>query len=396
MFRSQRCAKEIYELANSIVDYASQTPILENSFYNLKMRGVEGKNPTATNAITYKSVENPIDEKEFVLNGIKEKMSNMNKPPSVGILLRTNKQVATWAAFIESKGLKVICRGDSFKQKKIFKFLLSAIELFIEPWNNKLVAKFYKEFCNIEKPEFAQEIYDYIEQNADTVLQPDFLTKHQYINKDLETFWWEAFSIAENHTLDIQEIIMFCANNYFEDVTDKSNAYLFSILVKRYTNTLNDDSQFSLNYIREIIKYFKNLFSQKTLKGVSLFSKEDEDADMSGFVQIMTVHKSKGAEFDYVYLPEFTDFNYVTRFSDCCAKIQKRKKPLLTKLDKIHTGKEVSVSQTATSEIEETMRLIYVAVTRAKSGLTFSYSNKNDFKKDNKPIEFMEELLPII
>ena len=212
-------------------------------------------------------------------------------------------------------------------------------------------------------------------------------------NKDLEIFWWEAFSIAESKTRDIQEIITFCANRYFDDVIDKSNAYLFSVLVKRYTNTLNSDEKFCLNYIPDVLKYFKNLLSQKTLKGINFFAKEDEAEDLNGFIQIMTVHKAKGAEFDYVYMPDFTDFNYALNFSKVCKKIQERKKPLLTKLDKLIAGKDKSVSECAKEEIHETLRLIYVAITRAKIGLTFSYSSKNDFKKDNMPVEFVESLL---
>ena len=66
---------------------------------------------------------------------------------------------------------------------------------------------------------------------CEIALHPDFLKKSGLKNKDLEIFWWEAFSIAESRTLDIQEIVISCAAKYFDDVVDKSNAYLFAVLI---------------------------------------------------------------------------------------------------------------------------------------------------------------------
>ena len=161
----------------------------------------------------------------------------------------------------------------------------------------------------------------------------------------------------------------------------------------RNLTTLVSDEKFRLNYIPEIIKYFKGILSQKTLKGMTLFAKEDEDSELKGFVQIMTIHKSKGAEFDYVYLPEFTDYNYSFDFAKSVERITKRKKTLLSKLDKIITGREKLPSQNAKEEIEETLRLLYVAITRAKLSLQFSYSLKNEYKRDNLPVELLDKLI---
>ena len=392
MFRSQRCSKNIYTHANSLVDFALKNPTTKDAFYDLKMDEVKDKNPKSNVPVIYKSFEKQIDEKEYVLEDIKAKLIDRDNLPTVAILLRTNRQVAEWGAFIEKHGLKVMCRGDSYKQKKIFTFILSAMELFAKPWDNKVVARFYKEICAIGKFKFDKEMSEFIEKNDYIFINPDFIKNTHFPNKDMENFWWEVFSIAENKTLNIQEIITFCANRYFDDVIDKSNAFLFSILVKRYTNTLPADDKFQLNYLPEVLKYFKNLLSQRTLKGINFFAKEDEDEELNGFIQIMTVHKAKGAEFDYTYLPEFTEYNYSLNFTKVCEKIQKRKKPLLSKLDKIILGKEKTVSEIAKDEIHETLRLIYVAITRAKLALTYTYSEKNSFNRDNMPVEVIETL----
>ena len=42
------------------------------------------------------------------------------------------------------------------------------MELFIKPWDNKVVAKLYKEFCGIEKFRFDKDLFDFIEKNPDS------------------------------------------------------------------------------------------------------------------------------------------------------------------------------------------------------------------------------------
>ena len=66
---------------------------------------------------------------------------------------------------------------------------------------------------------------------------------------------------------------------------------------------------------------------------------------------------------------------------------------MLSKLDKLILDKEITVSHLAKEELEETLRLLYVAITRAKIGLNFSYSSKNDFKRENNPVEIIQALL---
>lgn len=395
MYRSQRCNKKIFQLANKLIDIVEMNSDTQNTFYNIKMQEVPNKNPINENPLNYRILENPIDEKEFILNEIKNKIKNCNDLPSIAILLRNNRQVAFWNAFIEKQGLKTICRGDSYRQKKIFRFILSAIELFYSPWNNKIVAQFYKHLCEIKEIQINNDLFEFIANNENKVLTPNFLSQNRIINQDFETFWWEAFSIIENNIIDIQEIVVLCANRYFNDIIDKSNAYLFATLIKRYVTTISNEEKFKFNYLPELIKYFKNLFTQKSIKGMNYFNKEDEDNELKGYIQIMTVHKSKGAEFDYVYMPEFTDYNYSLNLEKVTNKIKKRKRPLLSKLDKIIFKKELFIDNIAKEEISETLRLIYVGITRAKKGLTFSYSIKNEYKKQNEEVKILKEILNI-
>ncbi|MDD3593602.1 MAG: ATP-dependent helicase [Candidatus Gastranaerophilales bacterium] len=385
MHRSQRCTKQIYELANNFINYSKTIPVYQDAFYNIKMAPVKGKNPKVQNPISIKKFEENFMEKEFVLNDIKRKLEE-NKSHTFGILLRRNKQVLEWAQYLEKNNLKVIFRGDNIKQKKSFLFILGCFEVYLNPYDNKAIAKLYKLFCEIEKFRFNEEIFNLIEkERQQSFINPEYIKNFPIKTPDLEEFWWAVFEIAENPCNSIQELIIRVANSHFEDVTDKSNAHLFSILIKRYINSLDVDEKFSLNKLPQVIKYFKNLLTKGSIRNLNLFSKEDESSDLSGYVQIMTIHKAKGDEFSSVYIPEFSDFNYQTDFVKLVKKIKNRKKPLLNKLDALSGKKNILPSSIAKEEIEETLRLIYVAITRAKAYLTFSC-----FTKKNTPSALLE------
>ena len=91
----------------------------------------------------------------------------------------------------------------------------------------------------------------------------------------------------------------------------------------------------------------------------------------------MTLHKSKGDEFDYVFIPELTQDNLCLNIEDCKLKensifIQKVKK--YPKSD-FELKKDI---------VEENYRLIYVGITRAKKKLFMSTANKYKFYNREK------------
>ena len=97
----------------------------------------------------------------------------------------------------------------------------------------------------------------------------------------------------------------------------------------------------------------------------------------------MTIHKSKGDEFDYVFIPELTKDNLCLSIYDCKLKekstfIQKIKK---YPKDDFELKKEIT---------EENFRLIYVGITRAIKKLYLTVSNNYKFFARDKKFENSE------
>ncbi|MCD8377403.1 MAG: hypothetical protein LUB59_01295, partial [Candidatus Gastranaerophilales bacterium] len=145
----------------------------------------------------------------------------------------------------------------------------------------------------------------------------------------------------------------------------------------------------------ESINRLEVLSQRPSLSGFKFFSEdEEEEKKVNGKIQIMTLHKSKGDEFDYVFLPEMSEKNLA---------LQTNKFKLKKSSDFMENVRGLNKDYAAKTEnelkrfiISENYRLLYVAVTRAKRRLYFSASNfESCFGKDTKsePNIIFKELL---
>ena len=99
-----------------------------------------GKNPQVKNALHSRIFTNPIEEKNYVLTEIK-KVLDKNPKSTIGILLRSNKQVASWTDFINNSGLKTITRSECLEQKAIYRVIFAVMQMILNPFDNKKITK---------------------------------------------------------------------------------------------------------------------------------------------------------------------------------------------------------------------------------------------------------------
>lgn len=99
-------------------------------------------------------------------------------------------------------------------------------------------------------------------------------------------------------------------------------------------------------------------------------------------VKLMTVHQAKGLEFGSVYLFDLTKGTFPS---------QRRAEPLTTPEELL--SKEVLPS--GDWHLQEERRLMYVALTRAKTNLILSYSPDHGGKLTKKPSPFIREALGV-
>ena len=357
MNHSQRCTQDVMTLANHLVDWGST--ILPKAFFKSYMQGVKGKNPISQNAIYSHIFENTFAEKNYILKEIKNILTR-EKDATIGILLRNNYQVAAWTSFINDAGLKTITRSESLGQKGVFNTIFSILQFIQKPYDNEVLASTYEKLSELGfyKQRLQLEIKNsptpFIQKNGDEIE-----------NNSLSQFLWDMQYWLNSSTLPLEELVIRIGLFYYTSDIEKSNVYLIAILVKRLNSSGNFDT--TLERLQELAK-------RPSLSGFKFFSEEEDRDAIKGKVQIMTLHKSKGDEFDYVFLPEM---------SEKSLSIDVSKAKLKGSTSFMEEVKSFNPNYKRKSELElkefnsaETLRLLYVAITRAQRKLYITTSSK--------------------
>ena len=357
MNHSQRCTQDVMTLANNLVNFGNE--ILPKAFYTSYMQGVKGRNPESENAIYSKVFENIFAEKNFVLKEIKNILTR-NKNATIGILLRNNYQVATWANFINDSGLKTITRSDSLGQKGVFNTIFSILKFIQKPFDNETLAETYESLSGLG---FYRQRLQLEIRNSET----PFIEKSgdEIESASLSQFLWDMQYWLNSSTLPLEELVIRIGLFYYTSDIEKSNVYLIATLVKR----LNASGKFDLTLQR-----LEELSKKPSLSGFKFFSEEEDKDAMRGKVQIMTLHKSKGDEFEYVFLPEMAEKNLSIDVEQASLK----KSSLFMEEVKSFNPKYNRKSELELKEFnsEESLRLLYVAITRAQKKLYITTSAK--------------------
>lgn len=357
MNHSQRCTQDVMTLANNLVNFGNE--ILPKAFFTSYMQGVTGKNPVSENAIFSRVFENAFAERNFVLKEIKNILTR-NKNATIGILLRNNYQVASWAGFINDAGSKSITRSESLGQKGVFNTIFSILKFIQNPFDNEVLVSTYETLADLGfyKQRLQLEIRasekPFIEKDGDDIE-----------SAALAQFLWDMQYWLNSSTLPLEELVIRIGLFYYTSDIEKSNVYLIAILVKR----LNASGKFDLTLQR-----LEELAKKPTLSGFKFFSEEEDKDAMRGKVQIMTLHKSKGDEFEYVFLPEMAEKN----LSIDVSKAKTKASTIFMEEVRAFNPSYKSKSELELREFnsEESLRLLYVAITRAQLKLYITTSAK--------------------
>lgn len=378
---SQRCTKDVWTLANSLVNWADTQDGCQNAFYKIFMHPVEGRNPVSENALHANIFEKPLEERNFILKEIKQALKK-NPKSTIGILLRSNYQVAQWMSFINDSGLKSITRSESLEQKSIFRTIFAVMQMILHPFDNNVIADNYEILAELGfyKQRLGLEIRKY--ENPFVQTDCDNIE-----NIHLAQFYWDLTYWLSFPHLSPEEIAIKIGQHYYTSEIEKSNVYLISTLIKRLS--LNNKN------FSTLMERLAELAKKPSLSGFKFFSEEDEsDREfLAGKVQVMTLHKSKGDEFDYVFIPEMTEKSLTLDLN----QIKLKSSDFMENVKQLNPNyKPKSEFELKQELISENLRLLYVAITRAKRHLYFTASRKTkSFEKivEQEPSLIFTEIL---
>jgi DNA helicase-2/ATP-dependent DNA helicase PcrA len=209
------------------------------------------------------------------------------------------------------------------------------------------------------------------------------------LEKNLSELNLENLEIAKSIFENINELLIYKKNHLPSDtlkhlLIEKTDIYKLEI----HQNTLNSRKNIELlNSLISLVEEFESV--RKTefeeiseyLNILSDFEVEQEDFLENDTVKIMTIHQSKGKEAKAVFVCDVSERHL---------PLQYRKKEFTVPLD-LQKGIKKDASDEKKLYLEEELRLLYVAMTRAKDKLYLTYPKIfSGNKKESKPSVFLE------
>lgn len=380
---SQRCTKDVWTLANNLISWSETKGFLQGSFYPMFMRPVEGRNPVSQNAVRANVFPSPKDEKDFIVKEIRNIFKHDPKA-TVGILLRSNFQVNTWASHIENSGLKTITRTECLAQKLIFRVIFAILKVVLSPFDNDVAAGAYEVLAELGAFKYKNTNFIREAKIPFVQLNPDEIEDFEF-----SCFYWEILYWVSHTSLSPEQLAMKIGLYYFNSEIEKSNVYLIATLVKRLSlNTAGG--------LKGIVQQLDELSRKNRVSGFNFFSEEDENDKgfFEGKIQIMTMHKSKGDEFDYVFIPELTERNLTFEVSELKLKPSDNFNENLRRLNPAYQPK--TQKDIMKGILTENLKLLYVAITRARRYLYIStYEKQRPNDKYTKVNVIFRELLGV-
>ncbi len=289
------------------------------------------------------------DEAKFIVKKIKTLLENGVKSDEIAILYRANFQSRVLEEICLQENVQHQVIGTRFFDRKEIKDILA----YIKAAANKEDFTNLSRIINTPKRGIGKVSIIKMINNLENEIAPK--TREKIFK--FKEFLGEIRLLSENKK----------PHELIEFILDKSG------LVDEYKNS-GEDGEERLENVKELIALSKKYAIyeckealEKMLEDVSLNSDQDEITDSEGGVKLMTVHASKGLEFDYVFVAGMESG--------------------LFPHDKFDSEEK--------ADSEEERRLFYVAITRAKKSLYLSYASFRTIygsKEVNIPSEFLNDI----
>lgn len=320
-------------------------------------------------------------EYEYVASDILKKIKQGIDPSEVAVLARRNADLVPLAEVLKRRGIKfTICSDQDVISDREIQKLLLIFEAIDKPFDEvALVPALHLDFLNIDPFDVYKllnlgrkeksSFIDLLERKNRKLKNPKTLGDFYFKYKD-----W--IKLDNNIPFDDLFVKVVNESGFSEHFLKSGERYqLLSKLTDLFDEIklrINKNPKFNL---KDFMKLLQTMEKHKT----SLRAK-GETVSRDG-VKLMTVHKSKGLEFDFVYI--INSFDGRWGYS--------RKRGVKIKIPWKYLGQNVKANLSL-DNIEDERRLFYVAMTRAKKGVILTYSKTGIEGREQLVSQFLQEI----
>lgn len=379
--------KKIYKDSKIIFfkeNYRSSQIILDAAFSLIRSKEKLNSNKRVVNEkINVYNLPSIEEEAFFISKDIKEKIKKGIDPKEIAVFYRDNKEIFKIIPFFKKMGIPYSIESDQdiLEDNDIKKIIviLKAINNFGS--QREFIEALHIDFLKIDP----LDIYKIIEYSSSKKISVFNVIKSKKITNYLKL---ESSPKIIDFYRKMSKLSKDSKNKSLTDFFEKTirtSGFLSYLL-----NSPNFDQKINkLNgFFREIKKLMENYRDYKLEDLVSYIDMikkhkviiKKEQSFYFNAVKLMTAHKSKGLEFDFVYI-----FGLVKgRWGD------KKKINSLKLSSNVFSlsGREIIEE----NEEEDERRLFYVALTRARKGITVSFPKYESSGRENLPSKFLLEI----
>lgn len=344
--------EENYRSTQTILAVAND--IISKNIYrkkkNLFTKNVEGEK------VSIYAAYDESDEASFVANTVRDLINSGTHPEEIAVLYRANFQSRAIEEAFLTRNLPYQLLGTKFFERKEVKDVLSYARAALNPESMADVKRVINTPARGIGKVSLLKILEGRENDLPGAAQMKVAEFRNLLNKIAHKIKTEKTSDAIKFIMKesgIEEMLKFGKE---ADDDRLENAQELATLAGKYDEMISEDNDHTPGM-------------EKLLEEAALASDQDKLEKNEPAVKIMTVHASKGLEFDYVFITGLEQelFPHVR-------------------------GNEESLSP---EEQEEERRLFYVALTRARKKLYLAWSNVRTIygsKQVNLPSEFISDI----
>lgn len=354
--------KTNYRSTQTILDYSFQ--LIEHNPTLSKESLRASQTEEGMFALTsYRTTEN---EAAAIAEQVVELISDTS-PEEIAILVRRNKDVDFFQRALSRRGISVSFK-EPFEDNIFATSILSFLEAVAHPTDEpKMSQALFAPFLNVSSVDIISAL-EKAHKNNTTLID---------LAKDPDTsVGFELKKIADLHTVAQNKPVLGALETIFHEAG--MVAYALQQSERSYLETL--DVIFGLAR-----SYAESFSAQLNLEQflARLQTAREFNVDLPRIqhnktgVRVMTVHQSKGLEFDTVFVPQLDARHW--------GKVKNKNFFYLPEL------KSLSVAEDENPLADE-RRLLFVAITRARTRVYVSFSNQSEDGKEMLPSPFLEEI----
>lgn len=421
MNMSNRSSKDILNLANSLVKFVcNELKQVEcrDALQEIEIETVEKgqgykENPQPDgyqiSTIWYKTFEEEIEKTVRYVKGIKNKYPDK----SIGILVPYNAQVSQVAKVLEREELEFEELGPNSKNKRrVINNLAEIIDFIINcDQIDKLIEVLSDVFIKTDNKEGKKDFLNMLEKySVEELLYTDIKDKPLIIDDKCEMYVTfkmglnALVEILDYSTIRIDKLILFIKDRLVLEEEEKALVDYVAFYV-RYL--INETPNITLREVLDVLSDNTNKVFNHIIDVVYEINGYEPQP---GSITVCNYHKSKGMEWDCVFLLQMTQYNFPDNINgkfQCDKwylkdKYKNTEALIKSQIDFIVNGKltENHYKQTKIDLINEKIRLLYVGITRAKEMLIMSGSSfkteEDNKKQEQMPCLYLRKLNEII